>query len=95
MHFNLGGSILSGALVAFLVLIITLFYSGQLGAGLIGLVTGVILAVAIGVGCYFVLRANDKRSKKFLTLTEEWIKKIEEGKEELSISEMQKQLRDP
>ena len=100
MNFNLGGSILSGALVAFLVSIITLFYSIiTLYYGTIGKENSLVLAfgaiaviLVIVYGGYIVLKKLNKQNKKFSKLAEEWIMKVEEGKEKLSISEMLKQL---
>ena len=93
MYFNLGGSILSGGLIAFLVLIITLFYSGQLGNGLFGLLIGLGLALGVGGIMGFAFWHYDRHKRKFLKCSDEWIIKVGKG-EQLSIDDMQKQLKE-
>ena len=92
MYFNLGNSIMSGSLVAFFVLILTLFFNGSLGNGLLGFVVGVLLMVYVGIASGVIFWAANRQNNKFLKLADEWMKKIERG-EHLSIAAMQRQLK--
>ena len=91
MYFNLGNSIVSGSLVALIVLLITLFFSGSLGTGLLGLSVSMVLIIALAIVYIVVFGFLNRQNNRFLKLADEWMKRIERG-ETLSIAAMQKQL---
>ncbi len=80
---NLAGSILIGALIADTILILTL----KLNI-IIGVLSLIIIGIILG-GCIVYLY---KRNTRFLTLVDDWIKTIEEGKSVPSIIEMKKKF---
>jgi hypothetical protein len=88
MWINVGSSILTGALIAYVVLILTSYYNKQLD-----IIFGLLSLIAIGVvlgGCIIWLY---RRNEKFLLLVDDWIKKIGKGEQLPSITEMKKHIK--
>ena len=85
-YFNIGSSLLTGGFTAFLVLIITLYFSKQLD-----LLTAIIEAVLIGIVIGLAFRTSHSYNLRFLAHYEIWVKQIERKESLPSILEMEKE----
>jgi xanthine/uracil permease len=84
-NFDIGTSLISGAFTAFIVLIVTLYFSQKLEA-----FTALLLTIAVGVIIYLAFASVDGRNVKFLKRYDGWIQTIEKGEPLPTISEMSK-----
>ena len=87
MWISVGSSILIGALIGYLVLILTAYYNKQLDV-IFGSLSMIIMGVVLGSCIIWLYRKNER----FLGLVDSWIKKIEKGQSVPSIIEMRKKF---